>query len=234
MPVQRAADAERSRERSTDRVYDQVKLMAVTYQFRPGERINEIGLAGRLKVSRTPLREALNRLVSEGFLTVLHNRGFFGRMLDAKEIFDLYEFRCETEQTIARLVCARASDQALVELGELARQRPEEEEGKSLAALQHDEAFHLGIASLTGNREFMRSLEAINSRIHFIRWIDLKATPYACDTGHLKLVQLLRTRDPEACSAYVGVSLRRRYDEIVQFIRTGIAEIYVGPNDPND
>lgn len=208
--------------------------MAVTYQFRPGERINEIELAGRLKISRTPLREALNRLVSEGFLTILHNRGFFGRMLEPKEIFDLYEFRCEIEQTIARLVCVRASDEALVELGEFARQRPSDDDARSLEALKHDEAFHLRVAALAGNREFVRCLDGINSRIQFVRWIDLKAAPYPCDNAHYKLVQLLRTRDPEACSAFVGVTIRRRYDEIVQFIRTGIAEIYVGPENAED
>jgi hypothetical protein len=48
----------------TDRVYEEVKLMAMTYRFRPGERINEVLLAEQLQVSRTPLREALNRLSS--------------------------------------------------------------------------------------------------------------------------------------------------------------------------
>lgn len=83
---------------STNRVYGQIKLMAMTYQFRPGERINEVHLATRLNVSRTPVREALNRLSSEGFLSTLPNRGFFGRLLDVKEIYNLYESRCLLEQ----------------------------------------------------------------------------------------------------------------------------------------
>src|SRR5690606_8809543 len=79
--------------RSADRVYEQIKSMAITYRFRPGERINEVDLARQLNVSRTPLREALNRLATEGFLTTAPNRGFFGRPLDTKAVFDLYEFR---------------------------------------------------------------------------------------------------------------------------------------------
>lgn len=102
--------------RSTDRVYEQVKLMAMTYAFLPGEHINEVDLARQLNVSRTPVREALNRLSSEGFTSMVPNRGFFGRLLDVTEIFNLFEYRCALEQAIMRLACERASDEALDEL----------------------------------------------------------------------------------------------------------------------
>jgi DNA-binding GntR family transcriptional regulator len=222
-------DLQLDRPRSADRVYDAVKLMAISFGFRPGERINEIELAARLNVSRTPLREALYRLVSEGFLTILHNRGFFGRMLDAKEIFDLYEFRCALEQIIVRLVCERATDTQLSELEVFARSWPTEANGKTLEGLRHDEDFHLRMARLTGNAEYVRSLESVNARIHFVRWIDLRGHTKLDDAAHSKMVKLLRKRDPEACAAHVGAVIRRRYDEIVQVIRVGIAEIYVGP-----
>src|SRR5665213_3641148 len=83
--------------RSTDRVYEQIKLMAMTYAFLPGDHINEVDLARQLNVSRTPVREALNRLSSEGFTSMLPNRGFFGRLLDPTEIFNLFEYRCALE-----------------------------------------------------------------------------------------------------------------------------------------
>ena len=216
-------------ERSADRVYDQVRLMAMTYQFRPGERINEIELSTRLNVSRTPLREALNRLVAEGFVTTLTNRGFFGRLLDATEIHDLYEFRCLLEQSIIRLACERATDAALDELEQFARTRPAGEHSVSIEALRHDEEFHLRIARLTGNGEFVRALASVNSRIHFVRWIDLRRRPHHDGSAHSKIVSLLRQRDPEACADYLGAMIRRRHDEIVDVIRTGIAEIYIGP-----
>ena len=100
----------------SERAYEQLKAMAVTYQLRPGERLAELDLAKRLKVSRTPIREALNRLVTEGFLTFTPNRGFQCRPLDAKEIFDLYEVRRSLESTAARLAVERASDDELADL----------------------------------------------------------------------------------------------------------------------
>ena len=91
-----------------DRVYEQLKAMAVSYEFKPGERLNEGELAKRLGVSRTPLREALNRLNTEGFLRFTPGKGFFCRELDAHEIFDLYELRKSIEKMLDQLKPAKS------------------------------------------------------------------------------------------------------------------------------
>ena len=59
----------------------------------PGQRINESRLAVQLDVSRTPLREALSRLASEGFVTVKPRRGFFVQALEPREVRELYQIR---------------------------------------------------------------------------------------------------------------------------------------------
>ncbi|MDO9712656.1 GntR family transcriptional regulator [Paracraurococcus lichenis] len=212
---------------SASRVYERIKFMAMAYQFRPGERINELALAEQLGVSRTPLREALNRLVSESFVTVVPGRGFFGRLLDAKEIHNLYEVRASLEEAIIRLACERASDEELEALETFARSRPTQDNGKSLEALRHDEEFHLRIARMTHNAEFVRLLEGINSRIHFVRWIDMRRHEKLDMAAHIRFAQLLRKRDIAACLTDSSLVIRRRYNEIVDVIRTGIAEIYM-------
>ncbi|HSG95230.1 MAG TPA: GntR family transcriptional regulator, partial [Afifellaceae bacterium] len=65
--------------------------MAVEYRFKPGERLNESDLSKGLGVSRTPLREALNRLVAEGYLAFRPGQGFFCRGLSPSDLFDLYD-----------------------------------------------------------------------------------------------------------------------------------------------
>jgi len=91
-----------------DKVYDELKAMAINYALRPGERLNEIELSKRLGVSRTPLREALNRLSTEGFLRFIPGRGFYCRELNPKEIFDLFELRKAIEISGVRLSTHRA------------------------------------------------------------------------------------------------------------------------------
>src|SRR5882672_10806283 len=102
--------------RGAEHIYERLKTMAITFAIRPDARVNEVELSKALNVSRTPLREALNRLMVEGFLTRAPNKGFIGRPLDAKQIYDLYELRAALETGIARLACERASDEDLAEL----------------------------------------------------------------------------------------------------------------------
>jgi DNA-binding GntR family transcriptional regulator len=216
--------------RSTDRVYEQIKLMAMTYAFLPGEHINEVELARQLQVSRTPVREALNRLSSEGFTSMVPNRGFFGRLLDATEIYNLFEYRCALEQAIFRLACERASDEALDELDafvEALRKQDTESREPTLDRLRQDEEFHVRIARMTGNPEFVRALEAVNSRIHFVRWIDLRKRGTSTD-GHARIARVLRQRDPDRCASDLEALIRRRREEIMEVIKDGVVEIYVG------
>ncbi|MCC7485217.1 MAG: GntR family transcriptional regulator [Burkholderiales bacterium] len=227
----RAAGGSASREprvraaRGAEQIYERLKSMAITFAIRPDARVNEVELSRALNVSRTPLREALNRLMVEGFLTRAPNRGFIGRSLDAKQIYDLYELRRSLEESIVRLACERASGEDLAGLEAFVKDsiaRREKEDTASLLAL--DEAFHERVAELTRNREMVRALKAINARIHFVRWLDMKRRYTQQD--HLRIVRALRARDAARAAGLVEEHISRRLDQIVEVIRMGYAEIY--------
>jgi DNA-binding GntR family transcriptional regulator len=220
----RARDLANDRQnlRSADRVYDVVKSMAVTYGIRPGERINEVDLAKQLNVSRTPLREALNRLVTEGFLSTRLNKGFFARSLDPNEVFNLYEFRSAIESAAVSIACERATSQELQHLEKFVlASKDEKEDVLATKLLRLDEEFHERVAVATHNDEFVRTIRGINARIHFVRWIDMQ-------NEHLKIVQALKKRDANGASRLMGGHIGRRLDQIVEVIRAGFAEIYMG------
>jgi DNA-binding GntR family transcriptional regulator len=210
--------------------YRELRLMAVTFRFRPGERLNEVALARKLNISRTPLREALNRLASEGFLIGAARRGFFARELNVDEVAQLYEMRSILEQGIVRLACERATDQELQELKVFALERDERRTDEpSLDMLHDDEEFHLRIARMTRNLELVRMLDLINARIQFVRWIDLRRRPFEKRRISGELLELLLRRDADGCSRRMATVIARRRDEIVEMIRTGLADIYVRP-----
>lgn len=216
--------------RSADRVYEYVKSMAIKYEIKPGERINEGELAQSLNVSRTPLREALNRLVTEGLLTTTLNKGFFVRPLDAKSVFELYEIRCALEIGIIRLACERARSDELDRLEKVVLRHKDEKEEDVAATrlLKLDEEFHEELAKLTRNEEFLRSLQAINARIHFVRWIDMQNGRRTHTQGeHLQIVRALQARDVRQAEDMVRAHISRRLDQIVDVIRAGITEIYM-------
>ncbi len=214
--------------RSADRVYQAVKSMAVTYEIRPGERINEVELANHLKVSRTPLREALNRLVIEGIVASKANRGFYIPHLDVNEIFALYEFRCAVETSAVRLACERATPDAIAKLERFVRSSAEaEDDGLGVNFLKLDEEFHESLMRLSGNNEFLRALKNVNSRIHFVRWIDIQhGGRTQTQREHLKIVRAIKRKDVEKAMQLVDNHISRRLSQIIDVIKAGYAEIY--------
>lgn len=216
--------------RSADRVYEQVKAMVCTYRLSPGERINEVDLARRLGVSRTPLREALNRLASEGFLVATLNKGYRLKTLAPADVLHLYEFRATVEVGSLALVCERASDAALRELEAFALQSRDapDEDAQALRLLRLDEQFHERLAALSGNDEFIRAIRGINERVRFLRWIDMQDRRTGTQSEHLAIIRHLISRDGAAAGALMRRHINRRLDQITEVIRIGYGEIYTG------
>lgn len=90
-----------------------LREMILDGSISPGNRLNEVALASALGISRGPLREAIQRLVGEGLLTIISHRGAFVRTFEKREVDELYELRTAYEMHAARLVCERASDEQL-------------------------------------------------------------------------------------------------------------------------
>jgi DNA-binding GntR family transcriptional regulator len=216
-------------EDSAARAYDKVRQMAIEFKLRPGERINEKELAKSLNVSRTPLRAALNRLASEGFLRSVFNRGFYCRSLEIQEVFDLYELRCETEISALRLACQRATDDQIAEFERLVETRFSKFEGmKTVDIVRVDEEFHEGLAGLSGNAEIVHLIQSINARIRFVRWVDMERRVAGFDNDHNEVVAALRARDAATGEKILRRHISRRVDQIVDVIKAGVAHIYVG------
>lgn len=96
--------------------YHQIRRWIVEGHLRPDERLVEQRLAEDLQLSRTPVREALRMLQSEGLVTFEPNRGARVRSLTVDGIADLYELRARLEAMAAELAASRASDEELARL----------------------------------------------------------------------------------------------------------------------
>lgn len=94
-------------ESQTVRALLEMRELLVRGEFKPGERIREIPLAARLRVSRTPLRLVLERLEHEGLLQARPTGGFVARAFTVQEIYDTVELRGVLEGTAARLAAER-------------------------------------------------------------------------------------------------------------------------------
>src|SRR5690606_28199303 len=183
-------------------VLDRLRSMAIFYEFKPGERLNEAELADALGVSRTPVREALMALAHEGFLET-SSRGYVRRKLDVKEMKDLYELRLIIEKECCRYAAQRATDEQIAELGQyLAHSRSVAPSTSVTELVELDEGFHDRLASMTGNAELEKMLVLINRRIRFMRWISMdNAVRESTQDQHSALLNALQERDAEKMQA---------------------------------
>lgn len=213
---------------AVDRVYTEIRRMAMDFRFLPGERLNEAVLAKELGVSRTPLREALNRLSAEGFLTFSANNGFFRKTIDVKEIFDLYEFRMYLEQVAVRLAVDRATEEELVDIEQFAIASAKEDPTRTvddLVAL--DEKFHELLVGLSGNMQLLDALRNINARIQFVRWMDMTERRSETQHQHLVIIAALKERDVEASEQSIRDHIAHRLDQIVEKVERSYGRIFV-------
>ncbi|WP_299989270.1 GntR family transcriptional regulator [uncultured Ruegeria sp.] len=216
-----------------DDIYDQVKAMAVSFRLRPGDRLNEVALSKDLGVSRTPLREALNRLVAERLFDFRPGQGFFCRPLDAQSVFDLFELRQIIETAAARTACTKASATQLQALNDELYETGIDITGLTVQeAVTRDEAFHLGIAKLSGNMELLQTLTRINERIRYIRWISMSLDRVQRSKDeHKRVMQALMDRDPGAAAHILGAHINKRMDQVQDAVRHGISSIYMEGSD---
>ncbi|AMM20026.1 hypothetical protein AX769_07420 [Frondihabitans sp. PAMC 28766] len=90
-----------------------LREMILSGGFGPGERLNELAISEQLKISRSPIREALQALAGQGLVRFVAGRGAFVTDFDAESVRDLGEVRIALEARAARLAAARATDEQL-------------------------------------------------------------------------------------------------------------------------
>ena len=219
---------------AVDRTYRRLKEMAASFEFKPDERLNESAISTQLEISRTPLREALNRLTAEGFLTFRRGQGFHCRSLNPAEIMDLYEARAAIESEAARLAARRADPSQVADL-ECFLQSSKDDylPGSSPVELVRlDEEFHRRIALLSGNSELVRLLDNAAARIHYVRMIDLQSLSerdgtHAITTDpHARILTAVAAGNETRAADEMKAHISRRLEEVTHNVRTAFSRIY--------
>lgn len=210
-------------------VFETLRDMAISYQLRPGERLSEIELAARLGVSRTPVREALTRLVTEGFLEPC-TRGYMRSPLQVQDVLDLYEARMAVERECLRYAVQRASEVQITEMQTfLAHSRAAAPGTQVRELVELDEAFHNRIAAMSGNAELARMLNNLNERVRFIRWIDMeKVGRDFTQKEHGAIADAIARRDTVAAADLMDDHIALRREQIVEAVTQGLARIFIG------
>jgi DNA-binding GntR family transcriptional regulator len=215
---------------TSERAYKAIRHLLVEFRLRPEERINERQLATSLNFSRTPVREALHRLASEGFCSIVPNKGFYARSPQTDELIQLFETRLIIETGAFRLACERADEESIAALTSFWNRALQGYDKRSEdEILELDESFHVQLAQLSGNPELVQLLERINARIRFVRRIQIELGPRheGIVKFHARIVRALQQRKAEEGSRLLADHIAMTVDNARLMLKEALVRAYV-------
>ena len=179
----------------SDDVYERLREAILTGRARPNERLIEAELADRLQVSRTPIRESLQRLAAEG-LVVSRRRGWVVLEHTSVEIREIYEARAALEGYCARLAAQRATDAQLKEIASLHHPKRNLKSSRQ-HLVEINDGFHDAILAAAQNERLADMIRRNRSYYFTFRIAQLYSDEEADASiaGHQAIVRALLQRD---------------------------------------
>jgi DNA-binding GntR family transcriptional regulator len=204
-----------------DELVDRVRTLIVEGQLEPGSRIHESDLGRALGVSRTPLREALKVLASEGLIELVAGRGAIVKRLTRRDVREMLDVLIALETLAGRLACRNAT------AAEIAALRSMHDEMMKLYAARdrleyywRNQAIHAGIARLSGNALLAGMHQGLQARLRRIRFIGNEEphTWAGAVAEHEAMIAALEARDDARLSAVIEDHLDRTWERVVERI----------------
>jgi DNA-binding GntR family transcriptional regulator len=182
-------------------VYDRLKDAIMTGTLRPLDRISENKVAADFGLSRTPVREALQRLEVEGLIQVVPKRGSFVSRPTVEDILEIYQIHTPLEATCARVAAERIEDDQLALLDRLVKAEQARDAARPDRSLRAAAQFHAVIYACSRNQRMANLLMEMQNQVHRVRVLWPSTAARLSDTWveHAKLVDALRARDGAEC-----------------------------------
>ncbi|MFK4489274.1 GntR family transcriptional regulator [Bradyrhizobium sp. USDA 336] len=176
--------------------------------YRAGDRLREEEVARRLKVSRTPVREALGRLAARGFVAPAGGRGLIVRNLDISEVLELYAMREIMEGAAARLAAEHASPPEIDALRDIEQAFVEANDAAEMARLNR--GFHETICRAARNRYLDNASRELQDWIALLGPTTFTVTgrPRTSHGEHQAIIAAIAARDGDKAEQLARAHIR--------------------------
>ncbi len=203
-----------------EKVYNYLKSAILSGDFDPGERLTEEHLATKMRVSRTPVREALHKLESEGLITVRKKRGFVVSRDSREEVEELFELRSILEGYALRISAQSVSEEILDRLQGFIQDAEDALRQKKIEnVFKWNTRFHDALHELVAHKVRLHRL-IVNMRKYVLRHRkDTLQYPDGGERaveGHRKILLALKLRDPELCERVMRDHIKEAKDDALQ------------------
>jgi DNA-binding GntR family transcriptional regulator len=200
-----------------DELVGRIRDMIIEGQLAPGSRIHEGQLGVALGVSRTPLREALKFVASEGLIDLVPGRGGIVRRLTPRDVRNMLDVLTALETLAGRLACRNATDAQIAEVRQTHdRMMALYADRQRLEYYKLNQAIHSAIAALSGNDFLVATHEAIQSRLKRIRFIGNEAPDNwsGAVQEHVEMIDALERRDEPALTEVLTRHLEKTWNRV--------------------
>jgi DNA-binding GntR family transcriptional regulator len=195
----------------------------VSRTFSPGQKLDLSAIEKQLGISRTPLREALARLETEGLVEVVSRSGTYVTDPTPKDVAESFEVRKALELYAIDLALVRASDDELGELESMVAELDRLSRAEDLDAiypqyLTLDHQLHSRLVELAGNRRLSaaHARENVHAQMARIRYRSSERPLTIAQGEHERLMAALWRRDPEEAKAEMDAHLERAKRSILR------------------
>jgi DNA-binding GntR family transcriptional regulator len=207
-----------ARSSTTDRVADSLRTRIADGDLAPGQRIIELDVSRDLGVSRSPIREALLRLVEEGLVTILPYRGAVVAPLLRERLQELLEFRLVLERFAVERMIERAEDLTIANVRERARAIGSAVlSGNLNDAVEADLETHRAIIGSSGNELVKKAYEGLLAQ--FRRYIRLTSSHYErvgdLADEHEAILEAVSKRDVATARALMDAHITHGFAELL-------------------
>jgi GntR family transcriptional regulator, rspAB operon transcriptional repressor len=201
--------------------YEIIKHEIITCALAPGEYVNEAGLCSRLKLGRTPVHQALHRLMLEGLVDIMPRKGVIVKPVSLDEVMQIIEMRLINETYCARLVAERANDADIAELDDILRRARHWTHGHDIEQMMlSDQAFHNVLARIAGNIVLSGILRRLHDRSLRFWFISLKARGHHENVQgqHEAILAAIRTHDSTRAEHAMRAHIESFRDNLVRYL----------------
>lgn len=190
-----------------DIAYEEIKLRIITCALRPGEYVNENILSQELGLGRTPVHQALNRLMLQGMVEVIPRKGVIIKPISLDDIVQAAEVRLINEREAAALAAERITGEEIEAMERvLERSDKARRDNDVMQLMLQDREFHILLANATRNSILAEILKNLHERSLRVWFISLNAPDHLLRVHgeHEGIVEALRRHDSEAAAAAVS------------------------------
>lgn len=204
----------------SQRVYRIIKAAIMKEQFKPGTHIMEESIARELEVSRTPVREAVKRLVAEKYLTTIPNMGVFVPEISLDDLIEVLEVRMALEGLASSLAAKKANPDNIQKLEKILLKMDKLKKDKDeIEFSDYNSEFHNYIFDIAGNKKLKELylnliVQPYQTRIKSIR---TPAQLTIIIKQHHTIVQAIKDKDPVMAQQASQTHIERMIENIMEY-----------------